>query len=323
MLSSCTEPAIDREVEVSTVALEVIRLDAPLFDSTRELSQVHAELLARYPDVYSGYFKEILQLGDPQDGAAVSSLDQFVNFPDMQETQRQIDSVFGEFPDLKTKLEKAFGRYKTIFPQKDVPRVFLLNTGFNYGVYPNVQANYLGIGSEFFIGAKNPVVTRLPNEVFPAYIRRQMIPEQLFPSAVKGWILSTYNEPPSKVDLINLMVTYGKIMYTLHLCIPDIPEYLHFSYTPEQMAWCEAHEQEIWQAIVKQKLLYVSNRKTLTDWMGRAPHSRGFSEESPAELAYFMGKQMVKDYMAEHPEVTVEELVLVPATSILKSYSPG
>ncbi len=245
MLISCTDPAMDREVEVSEVALEVHRLDVPLFDSGRDLTQVHAELLERYPAVYPAYFKDILQLGDPQDSTAVGSLEQFVQFPDMEETQQQIDSVFGEFPDLQADLENAFGRYKNIFPEKDVPRIFLFNTGFNYGVYPNVQANYLGIGSEFFLGTENPVVTRLPNEVFPAYIRKQMIPEQLFPSAVKGWILSTYNEPPSKVDLINLMVTYGKIMYTLHLCIPDTPEYLHFSYTPEQMAWCETHEQEI------------------------------------------------------------------------------
>ena len=322
MLFSCADPAIDRSVDAEEIALQVHRLDSPLFKTPDDLPAVHAEMLESNADFYPIYFRDILQLGDPLDSSAVSSLGQFVQYPDMIETQNQIDSVFGDFSNLEPKLGKAFGRLKKMFPQAPIPSIYILNTGFNFGVFPDAQGAYLGIGAEFFIGAENPVIKRLPNEVFPSYIRKQMIPEQLFPSAMKGWLLTTYNEPPSKADLLNLMVTYGKIMYTLHLTIPEVPEYLHFAYSPEQMEWCKTHEQEIWQSIVKEKLLYVSDRKTLTDWMGRGPHSRGFSEESPAELAYFMGKQMVKDYMTEHPEVTVGELVMVPATAILKSYSP-
>ncbi len=323
MLISCADPSIDRTIEASDVSLEIFRLDRPLFEESASLEKVHFSLLKDHPEFYPIYFRDILQLGDPSDSLAIANLEQFIRYPDMVETQNQIDSVFGDFSELEKNLRMAFGRYVNIYPGKKVPTVYVMNSGFNFGVFPDAEGDYLGIGSEFFIGDDNPVVTRLPNEIFPAYIRKQMIPEQLLPSAIKGLLLTTYNEPPSKADLLNLMVTYGKIMYTLHLTIPDISEHLQFSYTPDQMEWCIAHEKDIWQAIVKQKLLYVSDRKTLTDWMGRGPNSRGFSEESPAELAYFMGKQMVKDYMAEHPEVSVEELVMVPATSILKSYSPG
>jgi hypothetical protein len=167
------------------------------------------------------------------------------------------------------------------------------------------------------------MVKRLPNEVFPAYIRTQMKPEHLLSSALKGWLIETYGEAHSEVTMLNLMATYGKIMYTLHLMIPNEPEQYHFGYTAEQLDWCRRNEELIWQTMVKEKLLYVSDRKTLTDWVGRGPFTKGFSEESPGELAYFMGKQMVKDYMKSHPEVSASDLVNIAPSEVLKSYIPG
>jgi hypothetical protein len=36
-----------------------------------------------------------------------------------------------------------------------------------------------------------------------------------------------------------------------------------------------------------------------------------------------MGKQMVKDYVHEHSEISVEQLMDIPAQEILKEYKPG
>ena len=79
----------------------------------------------------------------------------------------------------------------------------------------------------------------------------------------------------------------------------------------------------VWKTIVDQDILFTTDKKILSDWIGRGPFTQGFSEESPAELAYFMGKQMVKDFMKENPELRVEELMEIPAEAILREYTPN
>lgn len=321
ILMSCTEPQIDRTIDADPVKVEVQRLDQAMFSdlpSHEKLPQLQKE----FPGFFPLYFKDVLQLGEPSDSLATFYLERFSTDPEWIFAQSQVDSILPDAADLNKGFSEAFGRYSSLFPERGVPSVYLMNSGFNYGVYPIPSKNVLAIGAEFYLGKENEMIERLPYELFPAYLKEQMNPEQIFPNAMKGWVLVNHREPEAKQDLLGLMVTYGKIMYALHLCIPDIEEHRQFAYTPQQYDWCVKNEAEIWKVIVKEDILFTTDKKTLTDWVGRGPFTQGFSEESPAELAYFMGKQIVKDYMADHDEISVQELMLVPAETILRSYTP-
>ncbi|NNC83416.1 MAG: hypothetical protein HKN79_07555 [Flavobacteriales bacterium] len=322
LLFSCSDPSIDRTVEPIEVELELVRLDLEIFKE-EPLEEKHERLREQHPKFYSQYFREILLLGPLDDSLALQNLERFVQDEEWQFAQRQIDSVFTDTEEYHQQFSEAFGRYKAIFPERKVPDVYFMNSGYNYGIYPIPQLDVLGIGAEFYLGASNPMIDRLPNELFPAYLREQMIPEHLVPNAMKGWLILNHDEGGGRADLLGLMASYGKIMYALHLCIPEIEEYRHFAYSEAEWNWCVDNEQNIWKVIIDQDILFTKERKTLTDWIGRGPYTQGFSEESPAELGYFMGKQMVKDYMREHPEVTVQQLMSVPAEAILKAYTPG
>ena len=39
------------------------------------------------------------------------------------------------------------------------------------------------------------------------------------------------------------------------------------------------------------------------------PSAAGMSDESPGEVGTWMGLQIVKSYMAQHPEVTLDKLI--------------
>ncbi|NNK79920.1 MAG: hypothetical protein HKO93_00355 [Flavobacteriales bacterium] len=275
-----------------------------------------------YPTFYPMYFRDILQLGSLDDSMAVVNLEKFNTDPEWTFAQSQIDSVFRNNDELRNGFRSAFGRYKSVFPKRSTPDIYIMNSGFNYGIYPIPQLSVLGIGAEFYLGKENTMIKRLPNELFPAYMREQMVPEQLLPNALKGWIILNHNDSENRKDLLGLIISYGKIMYALHLCIPDIPEHRHFAYTASQLAWCQENEEQIWKVLVEQDILFSNDKDVLMDWVGRGPFTQGFSEESPAELAYFMGKQMVQDFMKENPEVSVEQLMEVPAETVLKDYTP-
>jgi len=320
-ITACDYGSLDRTVVPQEITLKIRVLDPILFDSTKSSAERHKELLASFPKVYPLYFTEILLLGDVNSPSAPEMIDLFTQDEQWSFAEERIQAIFADMTQLEKDLSKAMGRYKSMFPEQNIPEVYRLNTGFNYGMYP--EGDILAFGAEFYLGAEDPMVKRLPNEVFPAYARMDMKPEQLLPNMMKSLLLVREQQKSNEKDLLNLMCFYGKIMYVLHLTIPEVPENLHFAYSEGEMKWCEENEKVIWSVLVKEEMLFESDRKLLSTWTVRAPFTLGFAEESPGELGWFMGKRMVMDYMKQHQEVSPKSLLDIDAQEILKSYRPG
>ena len=320
-ISACTSDAMDRTIEPQEIQVKVQVLDQLVFDKTKSAAERHQELLKKFPTVYPLYFNDILLLGDVSSPSAPEMLELFSQDEQWSFAQERIQVVFSDMSAIESELALALGRYKNVFPEKTIPQVYRLNTGYNYGMYP--EGDILAFGAEFYLGAEDPMVKRLPNEVFPAYARLDMTPEQLVPNMIKSLILVREQAARNDKDMLGLISYYGKVMYLLHLCIPEVPEYLHFAYSPEELAWCQKNEQMIWTTLVSEELIFETDRKILTTWTVRAPFTPGFSEESPGELGWFMGKQMVMDYMRKHPELAPADLFKIPSQEILQAYKPG
>ena len=321
LLQACSPKAIDRSVDPLPVEVSIAAVDDLLFDNSLSATERHERLKAEYPSVYPLYFSDILLLGDVSSPQAPEMLALFTEDEQWKFTEERIQEVFSEMSELEKELEKALGRYKAIFPNRAVPDVYRLNTGYNYGIYP--QGDVLAFGAEFYLGADDPMIERLPPEVFPQYARDDMNPEQLLPNLIKSLILVREQNASDDRDLLGAMVFYGKVMYLLHLCIPEVEENLHFAYSTDEFQWCQSNEEVIWSVLVTEELLFSTDRKVKTNWSVRAPFTQGFEEASPGELGWFIGKQMVKDYMAAHPESAPKDLLKVDKEQILKAYRPG
>lgn len=321
LLHACTPESIDRRVDAIPIDVAVSAVDNLLFDKTLAPEERHSRLKAEYPSVYPLYFSDILLLGDVNSPQAPEMLALFTGDDQWKFTEERIQEVFSDMSDLEKGLEQGLGRYKAVFPEKNIPEVYRLNTGYNYGIYP--QGDILAFGAEFYLGADDPMIQQLPPEVFPHYAREDMRPEQLLPNLIKSLILVREQKASDDKDLLGAMVFYGKVMYLLHLCIPEVPEHLHFAYSPEEFQWCQANEETIWSVLVTEELLFSTDRKVKANWSVRAPFTQGFEEASPGELGWFIGKQMVKDYMAAYPELAPADLLKVDKDQILKAYRPG
>lgn len=321
LFQACSPQAIDRSVGPLPVEVSIAAVDDLLFDNSLSATERHERLKTEYPTVYPLYFSDILLLGDVNSPQAPEMLALFTGDDQWKFTEERIQEVFSDMSDLEKGLEQGLGRYKAIFPEKNIPEIYRLNTGYNYGIYP--QGDILAFGAEFYLGADDPMIQQLPPEVFPQYAREDMKPEQLLPNLIKSLILVREQNASDDRDVLGAMVFYGKVMYLLHLCLPDVQEHLHFAYTAEEFQWCQRNEETIWSVLVTEELLFSTDRKVKTNWSVRAPFTQGFSEESPGELGWFMGKQMVKDYMAAHPEIAPADLLKVDKDQILKAYRPG
>ena len=196
-----------------------------------------------------------------------------------------------------------------------------MNSGYNYNVYPT--GNELGLGLEWYLGYNNPIIQSLPPDKFPNYLKKRMSSEYLLSNLMRGLLMVEFQDCLQDNKLINQCIFFGKVGYVLNVLLPNEPEEFQYSFQPEELTWCYNNEFEIWRTIIKEDILYSDDRKQLVRFTGEAPFTQGFPEESPGRLGFFIGKQIVKDYMEKHPETSLEKLLCgVNDMQILKNYKP-
>lgn len=313
-----------RRVDVSDIELDlkIGRLDQHLFHADPDsLRSASLQAQAEFGDFYRIYIEEILQgapLGDPRFGMV---LHRFVTDPDWIVVQQAIDSVFPTLEPERREYELAFKRLKALFPNSIVPDVVAFNSGFNYGIYPTDQ--YLGVGLEWFIGKDHPVIGILAPEAFPNYVKERMRPEMLVPSSVKGWLLVHYLRDAQGGDVLTNLVETGKVMVLLDALLPDVQQHLKLAFTPEQLAWVEANEFNIWKEIVANDKLFSKKPDDVGQLMNDGPFTSGLPRESPGHIGEWIGYRMVRSYMEENPRTTFAQLFMIEdPREILKHYKP-
>lgn len=312
------------EVEIDDVQLEVRigRLDQDLFHAAPDsMNAASLKAYADYGEFYRIYIEEVLQGAPLEDPRLSMVLNRFVNDPDWRAAQEAVDSVLGDLEPQRLQFEEAFKRLKVLFPDSLTPRIITFNSGFNYGIFPTDSV--LGIGVEWFIGTDQPVIGLLAPEAFPQFVKERMVPEMLVPSAVKGWLLVHYTRDIAGADLLTNLVETGKVMALLDALLPDTEPHLKFAFSKEHIAWCEAHEYDIWKDIVSKDQLFSKKNEDIGRLMNDGPFTSDLPRESPGHIGEWIGYRMVRSYMKANPKTNFAQLfALEDPRLILQHYKP-
>lgn len=293
-----------------------------MFLSTGDIAKAKSlKAYATYGEFYRTYIEDILQGAPLEDPRLAMVLTRFTTDPDWMSVQRAADSVLGDLEPQRQDFEVAFKRLKVLFSDSLTPRIVAFNSGFNYGIFPTDSV--LGVGVEWFIGKDHPVIGYLAPESFPQYVKDRMRPEMLVPSAVKGWLLVHYTRDIRAEDLLTNLVETGKVLFLLDALLPGTDPALKFAFSKEQLAWCEAHEYDIWKDLVAKDELYSKKLEDIGRWMNDGPFTNGLPRESPGHLGEWLGYRMVKAYMEDNPDLSIPQLLaLDDPRVILKTYKP-
>ena len=106
---------------------------------------------------------------------------------------------------------------------------------------------------------------------------------------------------------------------------PFAEDHFKIGFTAKEIEWCKDNETMIWARIIEEKALYSSDMNVVRGLTGPGPFTQGFPKESPAQIGYWVGWQIVRKFMDENPDVSIEELMtLGDAQSILQKskYKP-
>ncbi|WP_461631117.1 gliding motility lipoprotein GldB [Labilibaculum euxinus] len=301
-LFSCNSDTKSPDVSNIDLEVKIQRFEQELF-AVKQESDLN-QLRQQYPDVLQLYSNKVIGLGDSDDSDYMVYLNKFLTDSTMNQVA---DSVAKKFPTLdkeEKELTNAFKYLKYYFPEKPVPNCCSQISGFNQSIV--VAQNLIGISLDKYLGKYCAFYSYLGT---PMYARENMIPERIVQDVVLAYALTEFPFTPLKDDLISNMIYQGKIRYFLQAMMPQKSEADVMKYSQKELEWCEENDELMWGYIIEQKHLFTSEYRTVIKYINDGPFTPGMPQESPSRTGIWIGWQIVKEYMAKHPEVTINQLM--------------
>lgn len=319
--------------DVSSIQVDVTieRFDKYFFEKadTNQLQQSIAQIRQAYPYFAEDFLRHIVGIpplsapgsiignASGSDAASEFSRRQLAGF--IQLTHPLYDSIAPKFSNtssLKKELTQAFKYVKYYFPAYQVPKIVTYVGPFDApGVA--VTEHTLAIGLQLFAGKNFSYYTSPQGqEQYPSYISRRFEPEYILPNCMKAVVDDLFPDNSAGQSLVAQMIEKGKRWYLLDLFLPDSPDSLKTDYTEQQLKWCDKNEGLIWNFILSNTDIYTTEAEIIKNYIGEAPQTDGMPDSSPGNIGQWIGWQIIKTYVAKHPELTPEALMKTGAKKI-------
>ncbi len=116
------------------------------------------------------------------------------------------------------------------------------------------------------------------------------------------------------------MIQWGKVYFILHAIDPDLPEHIVLRYQKQKYKWCLNNEDKVWKYIVSQSLVFSKNERDISNFINDGPFTPGLPEKGPDRLGQYIGFKMVSNFMDNHENKTLSDLLNTPYNTILQEY---
>ncbi len=321
-LSSCGGNSLDVDVSnVSVPDFTINRLEQDIFNiDTANIKTSDEKLQIKYGHFYSSYVRRIINKGGQQDSSYLLSMKHFITDSDMREAYSDCQKAYPNTDFLKEQLTEIFKHFNYYFPNKKLPKTISMMSGFNYSVV--LLEGTLAIGLEMYLGSNNKFYQML---ALPHYKRMFMNRENIAPDVTRAWMISEFPYNMNKSDFLSEITYMGKIMYLTDALLPNVHDSLKIQYSQQQLDYCSQNEFNVWSYFAAQKLLYNTNQAEIMKFTAEGPFTSAFSKDAPPRIGYWIGWQIVKQYMKNNPEISTEQLMKeVDAQKILNTakYKP-
>ncbi len=309
-ISACRHAGDERKnINVSDikVSIEVQRFEQDLYNWRSDPAYI-SKLKNKYGEFFDLYCNHLTSVATPDTTLLKSRLLAFTGDSGITVLYNESQKLFKDFSKEESDLTDAFRRYKVYLPGKVVPNIVTYISGITgTSDYQTVNDSALiGIALDMYLGSN----AKYYNDVsYPQYKSRTFSKEYIVTDCMKGWLQSDYEPDVTQTDLLSQVIYEGKIMYCLDLLLPETPDSIKLHYTAQQTEWCKKNEQNIWAFFVDKKMLYETNQAEILKYVTEGPTTNGFPKESPGNIGEWVGWRIVKAYMANHPDVTLPQLL--------------
>ncbi len=316
---SCENNPLDVDTSNIKVEINFVNIDSLLFyTDSAELIQAHHFLKKEVKNIYDYEIGHVLKVGDVVDSAFYNSMLQFRADSSIQDLEKSISLLI---PTLKQKESELIGGFKHLkyhFPNGVIPKnITYLNALFTTAIFCTEEE--IGVGAEWYLGKENKIVQQLNTQYFFKWMKNVMDVRYYERDVLTGWIETHYVEPVDG-NLAENFIRWGKVLYLTESAFPDKDKSIILRYSIDNFQWAMDNEEQFWEYLVKEKLLFKTDEKTTRNMINEGPFTPGLpNQEAPDRLGQFIGWRMVHQYMKKN-EVSLEELINVTYNDILQAY---
>jgi len=305
VLFSCTRNPLKINVSDVSVDLKIKHLDVDLLKLKQDQMQASIpELKKKYGEFFDIFTYQMISIGGIQQEKFPELLYSFVSDTMLirklePKVTEKIDTLL-----LRRELEAAFRHYKYYFPQKEVPVIYTCISGLNQSVV--ISDKLIGVSLDKYLGADSPFYVRLG---LPVYKRRNMNPAKMVPDMMYAWAVTEWPKADNANSLLSQMIQEGKLMYFVDAMLPEMDDSLKIGFTKKQIDFCRKSEASMWTFLAEHKLLFTTDRMNIKRFMDDGPYTAAFGDQSPGRTGVWLGWQIVRSYMKQHPEVKLANLL--------------
>ena len=322
VLTSCQKGRSYWAKDLEPQHIEIVRFDNALMNvQAATVAEDVRVLYDEYPTFMPLWVEDILGIPSADTAYLEKALPEFLNDTvyGFKATNTKEQEVFADIQDIEKELSTAFARIRYLYPETEVPSLYLFISGFQTPIYFGDEL--MGIGADMYLGSNYEYYNRVVYEYQKQTMRKECIPVDV----VSAYLFRTIPYTSTKSRLLDQMLYRGKIMYLVAQIFDRLPEYEIMGWKKEQLNWCIKNERAIWHLVMDKRDLFKTESLVLTSYLNDGPFTSEISQEAPGRLGIWLGWRIVESYMAHNENVTLQELMAEPdAQKILENsyYKP-
>lgn len=292
--------------DIESVEVDIVRFDsAQLAVRPDSVKQDIVQLYADYEVFMPMFVEGILRLPVEDTAYLCEMYSNFLTDTTMgfAQTNALAQSMFADISKLQKSLNIGFSRLHYLYPEWEIPTVYLFVSGFNSSVM--YYENIMGVGVDMYLGSDYPYYNQVVYNYQKQTMRKECVAGDLLNMYIAYQI--PYNSKYNR--LLEHMIFRGKQMFLLSQLLPDEPAWEIIGYSKEQWDWCKKYEQAIWNRIMEKRDLFKTESMVRVSYMNDGPFTAEISQESPGRLGIWVGWQIVDSYMRNNENVSIKQLI--------------
>lgn len=295
------------------VHINILRYDQDLFDL--DVNKINESIL-KLSEKYPPYLIDKSICTKPE---MLDMLKNYLKDPVIKDIYQQVQKKYPHLEQFETDLLKAFSYYLVYFPQQEIPTIITIIPGIDLlmpSVYIFDKIIYLNL--DMYLGNTCSHYQKLG---IPKYISDRFESKYLTVDIFKKAVVYKHLPEQEPITLLDNMIIEGKKLYFTEMMLPNTPLQDIIGYSEEKYQWAEKYFPNVWGYLVEQQQLFAKEDDVLRKFIEEAPFTKPFGNPSPGRMGQFLGWKIVKEYMKNNPEISLQQLMQTTDLKIILNKS--
>lgn len=301
LLLACTSEQ-NRNLKIDTQNIEIEPVQIKRYE--KALFVIHQDSLKTGLKAIAPQFPVFLDV-DLDDTLNIIQLHRFITEPINLELFELVKDSYPDLQHIENGFSEAFRHFRYYFPDKEVTNISTYVSGLMYELPVQFFDKYMIIALDMYLGND---VEQYRKFRFPLYKIERMNRDYIVRDGMYDFYYYHFIKKPGN-NVLEQMISSGKHLYFLDAMMPDLPDYIKIGFPQDKLDWCSSNESNIWAFMIENELLYASDAGTFRKFFTDGPFTAQFGQQSPARIGEWLGWQIVRSYMNQNPDVSLDELI--------------